>query len=85
MSEREERRGLGSPLWWDDNAPFASSYYPSEYGPPYVEFPYGYPPFENFSERSRPIVNRPSECRTDSQKVPSESGGETMINITRCY
>jgi hypothetical protein len=84
MSKAAERRGLGFPLWWGYESSFPN-YYPSEYEVPYGEFPYPYPPFDNFSERSRPVVIRPSECRTDSQKVPSETGGERTINITRCY
>jgi hypothetical protein len=84
MSEPGDRRGPGFPLWWG----FGSSvpnYYPSAYVAPYVAAPYAYPPLENFSERSRPVVARPPECRTDTQKVPSETGGERTINITRCY
>src|SRR6266567_6553162 len=56
---------------WDDAAPVGS-------------IPLAYPPFENFSERSRPPVFYRPGCRTDTQKVPSESGGEVTINITRC-
>jgi hypothetical protein len=84
-----ERRGLGFPLWWGYGSPLATDYPTTYTAPEYVgrygEIPYGYPPMENFSERSRPVVTRPPECRTDSQKVPSESGGERTINITRCY
>jgi hypothetical protein len=84
MLERGDRRGAAFPLWLG----YASSgpgYYPSGYVAPYAERLYIYPPTENFSERSRPIMTRPPECRTDTQKVPSEAGGERTINITRCY
>jgi hypothetical protein len=84
ISERGERRGAAFPMWWG----YPSSvpgYYPSGYAAPYAESLYDYPPTENFSERSRPIMTSPPECRTDTQKVPSEAGGERTINITRCY
>jgi hypothetical protein len=84
MSEPEARRGATFPVW----SGYASSWpsdYPSGYAAPYAEPVYIYPPTENFSERSRPIMTRPPECRTDTQKVPSEAGGERTINITRCY
>jgi hypothetical protein len=84
MSREAERRGFGFPLWWD-YASYPPSYYPTEYSAPYGEFPYPYPPTEEFSERSRPIVTYRPGCRTDTQKVPSETGGERSINITRCY
>jgi hypothetical protein len=82
-----ERLGAGFPLGWDYGSPYPG-YYPygaPEYAAPYGPYPYPYPPMENFSERSRPVVARPPECHTDTQKVPSESGGERTINITRCY
>jgi hypothetical protein len=82
MSREGERRGPGFPLWWGYPS-YLPSYYPSEYSAPYGEFPY--PPTENFSERSRPIVTYQPGCRTETQKVPSEAGGERSINITRCY
>ncbi len=76
-----ERQSPGSPWWWGDGSDL-TSYYPAGYA--YGGFPYPYPA-ENFSERSRPIVTYQPGCRTDTQKVPSESGGERSINITRCY
>jgi hypothetical protein len=79
-----DRRGPGFPLWWG----YASSvpnYYPSEYVVPYGQFPYAYPPTEDFSHRARPVVTHEPGCRTDTQTVSSESGGERTINITRCY
>jgi hypothetical protein len=78
----DRRGGPGVPLWW------AGSYlpsYPYGYVDPSGENPYAYPPMENFSERSRPVVTYQPGCRTDTQKVPSEGGGERTINITRCY
>jgi hypothetical protein len=66
-------------------APYVPNYYPSEYAVPYDLPPYAYPTTEYFSERPRAVVAHPSECRTDIQKVPSETGGEHAINITRCY
>ena len=78
-----DRHGdTGFPLWW------AGSYIPGyayQYADPSGEVPYAYPPTENFSERSRPVVTYQPGCRTDTQQVPSESGGERTINITRCY
>ena len=84
MVRRADRRQPGFPLWWG-YASYPPDYYPYEYAAPYGDLPYAYPPMENFSERSRPVVAHPSECRTDIQKVPSETGGEHAINITRCY
>jgi hypothetical protein len=84
IPERGDRRGAAFPLW-GGYASSVPSYYPSGYAAPYAEPVYIYPPTENFSERSRPIMTRPPECRTDTQKVPSEAGGERTINITRCY
>jgi hypothetical protein len=84
---RMSRLGTGFPVGWDYGSPYPG-YYPyggPEYAAPYGPYPYPYPPMENFSERSRPVVARPPECHTDTQKVPSESGGERTINITRCY
>jgi hypothetical protein len=78
-----ERQSPGSPWWWGYGSDL-SSYYPAGYAAPYGEFPYPYPA-ENFSERSRPIVTYQPGCRTETQKVPSEGGGERSINITRCY
>jgi hypothetical protein len=82
MSREGERQSPGSP-WWG-YASYLSSYYPSEYAAPYGGVPYPYP-IENFSERSRPIVTYQPGCSTETQKVPSEGGGERSINITRCY
>jgi len=78
------RRGSGFLPGWG-YASSVPSYYPPEYTAPYGTFPYAYPPTENFSERSRPVAAHPPECHTDTQKVPSETGGERTINITRCY
>ncbi len=67
------------PLGWA-NVPS----YAFQYADPSGEIPYSYPPTENFSERSRPVVTYQPGCRTDTQQVPSESGGERTIRITRC-
>jgi len=83
MSRQAERQGPGSP-WWLGYGSDLPGYYPAEYAAPYGAFPYPYPT-ENFSERSRPIVSYQPGCRTETQKVPSEGGGERSINITRCY
>jgi hypothetical protein len=89
MSRLGDGRGQVFPQWWGYASTFPDYYPPAyaapEYGAPYGEFPYVSPPYVNFSERSRPIVAHAPECRTDTQKVPSESGGERTINITRCY
>jgi hypothetical protein len=84
MSRLGDRRGPGFPLRWGD-ATYVPNFYPSEYAASYGEFPYVYPPFENFSERSRPVVTYEPGCRTDTQTVPAENGGERTIHITRCY
>jgi hypothetical protein len=78
----DRRGGVGFPVWW------AGGYlpsYPYGYADPFGEVPHAYPLMENFSERSRPVVTYQRACRTDSQTVPSEGGGERTINITRCY
>jgi hypothetical protein len=83
MSRDHDRRRF--PIWW--GYPSVLPYYPSDYVVPYNEPPYAYPAIENapVSERAVPaIIYRPG-CRTDTQKVPSEDGGERTINITRCY
>jgi hypothetical protein len=84
MSRLQDLRRRELPLWWG-YAPDYSNYYPSEYAAPYAEPPYAYQPSADFSERSRPVVFYQPGCRTDTQKVPSETGGERTINITRCY
>ena len=81
---RTSRLGLGFPLWWGYPS-YVPNYYPSNYTLPYEVPPYAYPPIEDLSERSRPVVAHSPECRTDTQKVPPETGGERTINITRCY
>ena len=80
LSREAERQSPGSP-WWGD-ASDLPSYYPSGYAVPYGGLPY---PIENFSERSRPMVFYQPGCRTETQMVPSEGGGERSITITRCY
>jgi hypothetical protein len=78
----DRRGGVGFPLWW------AGTYlpsYPYGYAEPYAEVPNAYPLMENFSERSRPIATHEPSCRIDTKTVPSESGGERTIHITRCY
>src|SRR5579872_2124816 len=81
MARQAERRTPGSPWWWGYESDLPS-YYPAGYA--YGGFPNPYPA-ENFSERSRPIVTYQPGCRTETQTVPSERGGERSINITRCY
>jgi hypothetical protein len=84
MSRRFDRHQPGFPLWWGYGS-YPPDYYPYEYGSPYGDLPYPYPQTDGFSERSRPVVIYQPGCRTDTQKVSSESGGERSINITRCY
>ncbi len=84
MSRPGDRRGSRFPPPWG-YASYAPIYYPSEYAVPYEDRPYAYPPIENFSERARPVVTYQPGCRTATQTVPSEAGGERTINITRCY
>ena len=81
--------GRGFPFWWGAVAggPY---YYPSEpyYYPTENLSAYGLPdstyPTEP-TERRRPLPLYEPGCRTETQKVPSEAGGEHTINITRCY
>jgi hypothetical protein len=80
--EMRFRHQAGFPVWWSF-APGLSNDYPPEVIAPYAAPPY--PPVQNFSEQGRPPVIYGPRCRTDSQKVPSEDGGERTINITRCY
>lgn len=82
MRERE-RRGQGFPLWWG-YASYLPGYYPTEGSAPYGDFPYPYP-YPPTAERSRPIATYQPGCSTQTQKVPSEAGGERTITITRCY
>jgi hypothetical protein len=89
MSRFGDHRRPGFSQWWG-YAPYVTGYYPSYYGAPYEDPPYAYPPTEyppteNFSERSRPVAIYPPGCSTDTQKVPSVTGGEATISITRCH
>ena len=80
----DRRQGFQSGWGYVSDAPYGD---PSEYVGSYAEPPYRYPDIGDVpvSGRANPrFVYRP-DCRTDSQKVPSESGGERTINITRCY
>jgi hypothetical protein len=84
-----DRRRFGFPQWWG-YPPYVTSYYPSDYAAPYEDPPYAYPPTEyppteNFSERPRPVVVYQSGCRTDTEKVPSATGGEATVSVTRCH
>jgi hypothetical protein len=82
-------KGRGFPFWWGagGGGPY---YYPTEpyYYPPENLSAYGYPdisyPTES-TERRRPYPLYEPGCRTETQKVQSEAGGEHTINITRCY
>ena len=84
-----DRRRFGFSPWWG-YAPYFTSYYPSDYAAPYQDPPYAYPsteypPTENSSERPRPVVVYQSGCRTDTEKVPSATGGEATVSVTRCH
>jgi hypothetical protein len=84
ISRLGDHRRPGFPLWWGYGS-YDPNYYPSEYAAPYEEPSYAYPSTDNFSERSRPMVIYQPGCRTETQEVPSETGGERTINVTRCY
>jgi hypothetical protein len=85
-SEPVERQVSGFPSWWGDVSAWPNDYpYPYGYAAPYAEPAQIHPTIEDWSERSRPVVTRAPECRTDTQEVPSETGGRRTINITRCY
>jgi hypothetical protein len=85
-SEPVERQVSGFPSWWGDPSAWPNDYpYPYGYAAPYAEPVQIHPTIEDWSERSRPVVTRAPECRTDTQEVPSETGGRRTINITRCY
>jgi hypothetical protein len=71
------------PVGWS-YAPIVSTEYPTEPAAPYPAP--AYPPAPTYIERAGPPPGwMGPRCRTDRQKVPRESGGETTINITRCY
>src|SRR5215472_5294623 len=84
---RFKDRAQQFPLW--GGYPLGGvSAFPSDYEAPIESGagPYmAYPPYENFSERSRPPVFYQPGCRTEVQKVPSARGGEQSITVTRCY
>ena len=87
FSQFRGRHERGFPWWWTyaNGAPYDyPSYYPPEYLPTYGLPATAYPPIEYPPQSPRVVPHEP-ECRTDTQKVPSEAGGETTINITRCY
>jgi len=77
----------GEPLQWD--LPYSDS---ADYSAPYTVW-YGPLPDE---PTARPVVgtaatprhisavDRPSICNSQTMKVPSESGGERAITVTRC-
>jgi hypothetical protein len=69
----------GTPLWWG-----AAGYYPQVESEPSEAPGYVYLP-RDFTDRPRPQVLYQPGCRTDTVTVPSESGGQRAINITRCY
>jgi len=83
FSRFRDRFAPGFPSWWgyasagpyDDPADYVQTY-----GTPTV----AYPPFQGFPQ-TQPLTPHVPECRTDSQTVPSEGGGQRTINITRCY
>jgi hypothetical protein len=76
------------PFWWTygSGAPYYyPDYYPPEYPPSNEPHATAYPPIENYPPQRQPVVTHEPGCRTDTQKVPSEAGGEATINIVRCY
>jgi hypothetical protein len=78
----------GFPFWWTygSGAPYYyPDYYPPEYPPSNEPPATAHPPIENYPPQRQPIVTHEPGCRTDTQKVPSEAGGEATINIVRCY
>jgi hypothetical protein len=91
LTEMRFRHRHDFPVWWgyagdvvnDAPLPYPPPYagypYPPPYAVPSPDFPY--PP--GFYQRSGPPPY--PRCRTDTQKVASETGGERTINITRCY
>jgi hypothetical protein len=60
--------------------PYDPGAYPASYDEP--SYPYAYP---DAPPAERYMARPPLHCTTDAQKVPSEKGGETSINVTRCY
>jgi hypothetical protein len=56
--------------------------YPASYDAPSYPYPYAYP---DAPTAERYMTRLPLHCSTDSQSVPSEKGGVTTINVTRCY
>src|SRR5215471_1589134 len=86
FSQFRGRHERGFPWWtYAGGAPYYDpGYYPSDYLPSYGLPATSYPPIEYYPPQGRPVVPHEPECRTDTQKVPSEAGGERTINITRC-
>lgn len=76
---QHERFEQGTPLWWG----YGPSDYPVAEVEPSQSQVYIYP--QEFAERPRPPVLYQPGCRTEAVTVPSESGGQRTINITRCY
>jgi hypothetical protein len=74
------RRHFGSPVAGWDGGGYAAGY---------GQGPAPYPGFDDPSAdgaRGRVVyVPPPSGCRSDSQVVPSETGGERKITIVRCW
>ena len=80
---------------WGALGPYGYYYPPDYYGPSYYPPQYYVPsetpasgeeaPAERPVAPYRPAAIYPPGCVTQTQKVPSESGGERTVNITRCY
>jgi len=82
FSRLRDRFAPGFPFWWGYAAagPYDD---PADYGQTYGIPTVAYPPFQGFPQQ--PVTPHVPDCRTDSQTVPSEGGGQRTINITRCY
>jgi hypothetical protein len=76
------RSGFGVPLTW----PGGSYYDPSDYGAPYE--PLYFDPSGGEGEipaEVNPVAIHRWGCRSQTVTVPSEDGGESSVNIVRCY
>ncbi|SRR6266849_482077 len=75
-------RRVGRVLVWPGSGSFDPYYYyPSDDAAPYEGATEG---ISAPQPRARVMVYTPG-CRTQTQTVPSESGGSHTVNITRCY
>ena len=82
-----DRRLARFPVWPDYGSFDPFYYYPPDYAASYAGAAVASPDADGASAPQPPnrvMVYTPG-CRTQTQTVPSESGGTRAVNITRCY